>query len=273
MTDTPTLSARGLTLGFGGGPPVVDGLTLEVPQGRVTAIVGPNACGKSTLLRGLARLMKPDAGQVLLDGTDIHHRPTREVATRVGMLPQQPIAPDGVIVEDLVSRGRNPHQRWLRQWSAADRDAVAGALAATRTTDLATRRVDELSGGQRQRVWIAVALAQDTPLLLLDEPTTFLDLAYQLEILDLLEQLNAERGRTIVAVLHDLNLAARYAHHLVAMRSGAIVAQGAPADIITGELVQAVFGVACRVIPDPVTGTPVVHPVASSDRRETGSPG
>ena len=209
---------------------VVDDLSLSIPHEAVTVIVGANACGKSTLLRGLARLLSPRAGTVLLDGEDIHRMPTREVATRLGILPQQPIAPEGISVADLVSRGRNPHQRWFRQWSTTDEAAVAAALAATRLTDIADRSVDELSGGQRQRVWIALALAQGTDLMLLDEPTTFLDLAHQVEVLDLLAELNATEHRTIVAVLHDLNLACRYAHHLVAMKDGAIVCEGPPAD-------------------------------------------
>ena len=184
-------------------------------------IVGANACGKSTLLRGLARLLKPKGGSVLLDGEDIARLPTKQVAIRLGILPQQPIAPEGITVADLVARGRHPHQRWFRQFSIEDEAAVAAALDATEITDLADRSVDELSGGQRQRVWIALTLAQGTPLMLLDEPTTFLDLAHQVEVLDLLADLNEREGRTIVLVLHDLNLACRYAHHLVAMKDGA----------------------------------------------------
>ena len=223
------LEARDLSLGYNDRL-VVDGLSLTIPQGRVTVIVGANACGKSTLLRGLARLLKPRGGSVLLDGHDISRLPTREVATRLGILPQQPVAPEGITVADLVGRGRHPHQRFWRQFSADDERAVEAALDATATTDLADRPVDELSGGQRQRVWIALALAQGTPLLLLDEPTTFLDLAHQVEVLDLLADLNDREGRTVVIVLHDLNLACRYAHHMVAMRDGRIVAEGSPAD-------------------------------------------
>ncbi|MFF5077245.1 ABC transporter ATP-binding protein [Actinoplanes sp. NPDC000266] len=255
MTD---LRTAGLGLGYEGRP-VVTGLDLQVAPGRISAIVGPNACGKSTLLRGLARLLRPAAGTVLLDGADIHRLPTRDVAARIGVLPQQPVAPDGITVGDLVARGRHPHQRWLRQWSAQDEDAIAAALAATGVADLADRPVDELSGGQRQRVWIALVLAQETGLLLLDEPTTFLDLAHQLEVLDLLADLNAA-GRTVVAVLHDLNMACRYAHEIVAMRAGAVIAQGPPADIVDAPLVQKVFGVRARVITDPTTGTPLVLP-------------
>ena len=260
MNDRPSLRTVGVSLAYDQRL-VVEELSVAIPVGRITVIVGANACGKSTLLRGLARLLKPRAGTVLLDGEDIHRRPTREVATRLGILPQQPVAPDGITVADLVARGRHPHQRWLRQFSSDDELAVAGALEATGTSDLADRCVDELSGGQRQRVWIALALAQGTPLLLLDEPTTFLDLAHQVEVLDLLARLNAEEGRTIVAVLHDLNLACRYAHHLVAMRDGAIVAEGAPTAVITPELVRDVFALDAHVLPDPLTGTPLVLPV------------
>ncbi|ODU07288.1 MAG: ABC transporter [Pseudonocardia sp. SCN 72-86] len=252
------LEGRGLSLGYDDRL-VVDGLDVRIAEGRITAIVGPNACGKSTLLRGLARLLRPSAGTVLLDGADIHTLSTREVATRVGVLPQQPVAPDGITVEDLVSRGRHPHQRWLRQWSAADEQAVAGALDATGLTGLARRTVDELSGGQRQRVWIALVLAQDTDLLLLDEPTTFLDLAHQLEVLDLLVDLHAA-GRTVVAVLHDLNMACRYADEIIAMRDGEVVAQGPPGRVVDASLVETVFGVRARVVEDPTTGTPLVLP-------------
>jgi iron complex transport system ATP-binding protein len=245
---------------------VVDDLSLSIPSEAFTVIVGANACGKSTLLRGLARLLAPRAGTVLLDGQDIHRLPTREVATRLGILPQQPIAPEGISVADLVSRGRHPHQRWFRQWSTTDEEAVEAALAATQLTDIATRSVDELSGGQRQRVWIALALAQGTDLMLLDEPTTFLDLAHQVEVLDLLAELNAAEHRTIVAVLHDLNLACRYAHHLVAMKDGAIVCEGPPGEVITPATVGEVFGLACDVIADPMTGTPLVLPVPAHRR-------
>jgi iron complex transport system ATP-binding protein len=240
---------------------VVDDLSLALPTAAVTVIVGANACGKSTLLRALARLLVPQAGAVLLDGDEIRSLPTRTVAQRLGILPQQPIAPDGIVVADLVARGRHPHQRWFRQWSREDEDAVAHALAVTETADLADRSVDELSGGQRQRVWIAMALAQGTEILLLDEPTTFLDLAHQIEVLDLLDELNRS-GRTVVCVLHDLNLACRYAHHLVAMKDGAVVAEGPPAEVVTEALVADVFGLDCRVVPDPVAGTPLVIPIS-----------
>jgi iron complex transport system ATP-binding protein len=245
---------------------IVDGLTLQVPTGQITVIVGANACGKSTLLRGLARLMKPKGGVVLLDGEPIHRWSTREVATKLGILPQQPIAPDGLSVWDLVGRGRHPHQRWFRQWSAADEAAVAWALAQTDLTDLATRPVDELSGGQRQRAWIAMALAQGTPVLLLDEPTTFLDLAHQCEVMDLLQHLNETDGRTIVAVLHDLNQASRYADHLIAIKDGEVFATGTPDEVVTEPMVADVFGLAVRVVEDPVTGTPLVLPLGRGRR-------
>ncbi|WP_236123638.1 ABC transporter ATP-binding protein [Cellulomonas palmilytica] len=236
-------------------------MTLEVPAGRITTIVGANACGKSTLLRAMARLLKVKAGRVLLDGRPIDTIASREVATVLGLLPQTPVSPEGIAVADLVGRGRYPHQGWFRRWTAADDAAVEEALRATDILDLADRSVDELSGGQRQRVWIAMALAQQTDVLLLDEPTTFLDVAHQVEVLDLLTDLNRTRGTTIVMVLHDLNLAARYTDHLVALREGRLVAQGAPADVVTPALVEEVFGMAARVIPDPVSGTPLVVPV------------
>lgn len=262
-----SLAASDLTLGYDDRV-IVDGLSLTVPAEEITVIVGANACGKSTLLRGLARLLKPRGGTVLLDGDDIHRLPTRDVATRLGILPQQPIAPEGISVGDLVARGRHPHQRWFRQWSTTDEDAVATALAATELTDIADRSVDELSGGQRQRVWIALALAQGTGLMLLDEPTTFLDLAHQVEVLDLLADLNRTEQRTIVIVLHDLNLACRYAHHLVAMKDGAIVAEGRPGDVITVDTVRTVFGLESQVIADPLTGTPLVLPIPAHHRAD-----
>jgi iron-siderophore transport system ATP-binding protein len=266
MTDEVRLGARDLSLGYGA-TPIVDGLTVEVAPGAVTAIVGPNACGKSTLLRGLARLMSPAAGQVILDGSDISRLRTKDVAKRLGLLPQSSIAPEGITVADLVTRGRFPHQTMLRQFSRTDQQAVADAMAATGVTAIAGRPVDQLSGGQRQRVWIAMVLAQQTPLILLDEPTTFLDIAHQIELLDLFADLNAEQGCTIVAVLHDLNHACRFADQIIAMKAGAIVAQGNPADVITATLVEEVYGLRCQVIDDPETGTPLVIPRASSRLR------
>jgi iron complex transport system ATP-binding protein len=264
ITTEAPLRARDVTLAYDGHV-VVDALSVDIPAGGFTVVVGPNACGKSTLLRALARMLKPAAGSVLLDGSDIGALPTRAVARRLGLLPQTSIAPDGITVGDLVARGRHPYQRLLRQWSREDEAAVADAMCQTGVDDLADRLVDELSGGQRQRVWLAMALAQATPLLLLDEPTTFLDIAHQMEVLDLCAGLHAE-GRTLVAVLHDLNHACRYATHLVAMRDGAIVAQGAPADIVDAELVEAVFGLSCLVVPCPATGAPMVVPTARTAR-------
>ncbi|WP_167517560.1 ABC transporter ATP-binding protein [Micromonospora orduensis] len=253
------LSTRDLVAGYDERT-VLDGLDLDLPADAFTVIVGPNACGKSTLLRTMARLLTPRRGTVLLDGTAIRDLPTREVARRLGVLPQSPLVPEGVTVADLVGRGRQPYQRWWRQWSSEDGVAVEQAMTLADVADLADRPVDSLSGGQRQRVWIAMTLAQDTDALLLDEPTTFLDLAHQVEVLDLLHRLRVERGRTVVAVLHDLNQAARYADHLVAMRAGAVVAAGPPREILTADLVHDVFGLACVVVPCPVTGAPLVVP-------------
>ncbi|MCX5606507.1 ABC transporter ATP-binding protein [Streptomyces sp. NBC_00047] len=255
------LSAAGLTLAYEDRV-VVEDLDLAVPDGKVTVIVGPNACGKSTTLRALGRLLKPRSGAVLLDGAALSSLPTRQIAQTIGLLPQSPVAPEAITVADLVARGRQPHQHWWQQWSEADERAVVDAMARTSVSDLADRSVDALSGGQRQRVWIAMALAQDTDLLLLDEPTTFLDIAHQVEVLDLVRRLNRDRGRTVVAVLHDLNQAARYADHLVAMKAGRVVAEGPPSAVVTAELVREVFGLDSIVIPDPVTGSPLVVPGA-----------
>ncbi len=260
ISDGARLVAHELTLGYGE-TVIVDGLDLRIPNHRISVIVGANACGKSTLLRGLARLLRPLSGAVLLDGAAIHTLPTRQVARTLGLLPQNPIAPEGVTVADLVSRGRHPYHGPFRRWSSADEAAVAEALTLTDTLGLADRVVDELSGGQRQRVWIAMALAQGTDLLLLDEPTTYLDVAHQVEMLDLLADLNARRGTTIVMVLHDLNLSARYADHLVALQKGRVVAEGTPHQVVTEEVVRTVFGLDSRVIDDPVSHTPLVVPV------------
>ncbi|WP_372503286.1 ABC transporter ATP-binding protein [Streptomyces rhizoryzae] len=253
------LAARGLTLSYEERT-VVEDLDLDVPDGAVTVVVGPNACGKSTLLRALGRLLRPRRGAVLLNGTDLARIPTRRIAQALGLLPQTPVAPEAITVADLVARGRQPHQRWWQQWSEEDERAVAEAMARTDVAALADRAVDELSGGQRQRVWIAMALAQETDLLLLDEPTTYLDIAHQVEVLDLVRRLNRDRGRTVVAVLHDLNQAARYADHLVAMKAGRIVARGRPGEVVTAALVEEVFGLEAVVVPDPVTGSPLVVP-------------
>lgn len=259
MTLDHELRAERLTLGYAE-TDIISDLDVTVPPGRVTAIVGPNGCGKSTLLRGLARLLRPRGGAVLLDGSSVHEQRSLDVARVIGLLPQTPVAPDGITVADLVGRGRYPHQGWFRRWGAEDDRAVAAALEATATADLAERPLTSLSGGQRQRVWMAMALAQDTDLVLLDEPTTYLDINHQVELLDLLTDLNRDHGKTVVMVLHDLNLACRYADHLIAMKRGVIAAEGAPGDVITAESVTDVFGLACAVVPDPLTGTPMVVP-------------
>lgn len=260
MSVDHQLLAAGMDLGYGDRQVVTD-LNLTVPPGKLTVIVGANACGKSTVLRGLARLLDPSRGAVYLDGKPIHTMPTREVATILGVLPQSPIAPDAIVVADLVGRGRYPHQGWFRRWTLEDDAAVAEALRATDTLDLADRPVDELSGGQRQRVWIAMALAQQTDLLLLDEPTTFLDINHQVEVLDLLTDLVRLNGRTVVVVLHDLNLACRYADHIVAMKAGRLVAEGRPSAVMTEAIVAEVFGMASRVVIDPVSDTPMIIPI------------
>ncbi|MGW1886405.1 ABC transporter ATP-binding protein [Streptomyces sp. NPDC001970] len=252
---------------------IAEDLSVEIPDNSFTVIVGPNACGKSTLLRALSRMLRPSQGRVLLDGQTIHSMPAKKVAKTLGLLPQSSIAPDGITVGDLVARGRYPHQGLLRQWSREDERIVQESMAATGVGELADRYVDELSGGQRQRVWIAMALAQQTPLLLLDEPTTFLDIQHQLEILELCAELHETQGRTLVAVLHDLNQAARYATHLIAMRGGKIAAEGAPGDVVTAELVEQVFGVRSQVIDDPETGTPLVVPLARRRKAGTGASG
>ena len=264
------LTADSVTLGYDRRV-IAENLSVEIPDNSFTVIVGPNACGKSTLLRALARMLKPRAGTVLLDGHDIAKQPSKEVARRLGLLAQSATAPDGISVVDLVARGRHPHQSFLRQWSEDDEQAVQVAMAKTRVEDLADRPVDELSGGQRQRVWLAMVLAQDTPLLLLDEPTTFLDLQHQIEVLDLCAQLHAS-GRTLVAVLHDLNQACRYATHLIALRDGRVVARGAPEEVVDAELVEQVFGVRCRVIDDPETGTPLIIPTAPASQLPASRP-
>ncbi|MEU5320815.1 ABC transporter ATP-binding protein [Streptomyces sp. NPDC021056] len=259
VVGTSRLEARGVTVGYGDRT-VIDDLDVAIPSGLVTTIIGPNGCGKSTLLRTLSRLLKPAEGTVVLDGDDIARLRTRDVAKKLGLLPQAPVAPDGLTVADLVARGRHPHQSWLRQWSSDDADVVERALAMTGVADLADRPVDELSGGQRQRVWISMTLAQGTDLLLLDEPTTYLDLAHAIDVLDLVNDLHTS-GCTVVMVLHDLNLAARYSDNLIVMREGAILAQGHPRDVITAELLHEAFGLRARVIDDPVGDRPVIVPI------------
>ncbi|WP_130798105.1 ABC transporter ATP-binding protein [Streptomyces otsuchiensis] len=260
MTTTPSLAAEGLSLGYGDRT-VVSDLDLAVPPGAITVIVGANACGKSTLLRAMSRLLSPRTGRVLLDGREVHRMPAKELARVLGLLPQSPIAPEGITVADLVGRGRHPHQGVFSRWNERDDAAVAQALEATQTTALADRPVDELSGGQRQRVWIAMSLAQQTEVLLLDEPTTFLDPSHQIEVLDLLTDLNQNRGTTIVMVLHDLNLAARYADRLIALADGRLHAAGEPSEVLTEENVRAVFGLDSRVITDPTSGRPLMLPI------------
>lgn len=265
MSQNHQLSATDVKLGYGERT-IVEKLSITVPPGKFTVIVGANACGKSTLLRGLARLMAPASGAVYLDGRAIHQLSTREVATVLGVLPQTPVAPDGITVADLVGRGRYPHQGWFRKWTSTDDAAVASALQSTDTLDLAQRAVDELSGGQRQRVWIAMVLAQRTDILLLDEPTTFLDINHQVEVLDLLTDLVRTQGRTVVAVLHDLNLACRYADHIVAMQGGRIVVEGVPGEVMTPAAVKTVFGIDSEVVVDPVSQSPMIVPIGRHHR-------
>ncbi|MFJ8698812.1 ABC transporter ATP-binding protein [Streptomyces ardesiacus] len=264
------LAARGVSVGYGTRS-VIDGLDVAIPPGVITTIIGPNGCGKSTLLRTLSRLLRPTGGTVVLDGEDIAALRTRDVAKKLGLLPQAPVAPEGLMVSDLVARGRHPHQSWLRQWSSDDADVVRRALAMTGVADLADRPVDSLSGGQRQRVWISMTLAQGTDLLLLDEPTTYLDLAHAVDVLDLVDDLH-ESGRTVVMVLHDLNLATRYSDNLVVMREGAVLAQGHPRDVITADLLHEAFGLRAKVIDDPVGDRPLIVPIGRThvelDRRE-----
>lgn len=270
MIASHDLRTEGLVAGYGNRT-IVDDVDLTVPTGAVSVIVGANACGKSTLLKTIARLLTPTAGSVLLDGARVDRLPSKELARALGLLPQQPIAPEGIVVAELVGRGRHPHQKLFRSWTNEDDRAVAEALAATGITDLADRAIDELSGGQRQRVWIAMALAQETDILLLDEPTTFLDVAHQIEVLDLLTDLNRRRGTTIVMVLHDINLAARYADHLFALREGRLVAAGRPADIVTSELIADVFALDALVVEDPVSGAPMMLPRGRHHTRPAAS--
>ncbi|MCM3260577.1 ABC transporter ATP-binding protein [Paenibacillus lautus] len=261
-----TLEAKGLGLSYGGDF-IFENLDLTVPIGKITVFIGSNGCGKSTLLRSMARLLKPQRGSVVLNGADIASLSTKDVARKLAILPQGPTAPEGLTVMQLVKQGRYPYQSWLRQWSREDEEAVTAALESTGLTELADRTVDSLSGGQRQRAWIAMTLAQETPLILLDEPTTYLDLTHQIEVLDLLYDLNAKEQRTIVMVLHDINLACRYADHIVAIRDGSIKAEGKPGDIINSDLMQNVFQLPCEIIPDPLYGTPMCVPRGKGKRR------
>lgn len=265
------LAVTDLTLNYGG-PDIVKRLSLELPAGKISVIVGANGCGKSTLLRGLSRLLKPAGGRVTLDGEEVHRMAPKALARRIALLPQSPITPEALTVRELVSHGRAPYRSALRREGAQDRAAIERALAATQLQGLAERVVADLSGGQRQRAWIAMALAQETDVLLLDEPTTFLDLAHQVDVLQTVWELNARRGTTVIMVLHDLNLAARFSHHLVALRQGELVAQGTPEEVVTTQTVSTVFGLDTVVIPDPVAGTPMVVPLAGATLPPTALP-
>lgn len=265
LSSEPALAARKLSLAYERSL-IIDDLNLAIPAGKITVLVGPNGCGKSTLLKGLARLLKPQSGMVYLDGVAIAKRPTKEIAKRLGMLPQSPVAPEGLTVRELVAQGRYPHQSWLQQWSREDEQFVEQALTITEIAELGDRPLDSLSGGQRQRAWIAMALAQNTEILLLDEPTTFLDLAHQIEVLDLLYDLNQTQGRTIVMVLHDLNQACRYADELIVMRHGRIYTQGTPNVVMTQTMVLEVFGIESQIMSDPMTKTPMCVPASRRSR-------
>lgn len=262
-TDGPVpvnkIQTEDLTLGYDE-TAVIRELDVEVPEGKITSVVGPNGCGKSTLLRSLARLLKPRGGAVYLDGAAISKLPTGEVARKLGILPQNPNAPEGLTVRELAAQGRYPHQRWFRQWSKDDEQAIERALEITGVLELADRPLDTLSGGQRQRAWISMALAQETETLLLDEPTTFLDMEHQLEVLQLLDRLNREEGRTILMVLHDLNNASRYSHHMIALSEGRMFASGTPRQVVTAEVLREVFHVEADIVPDPRTSVPLCIP-------------
>lgn len=253
------LEAQNLHVSYGENL-ILEDLNLQISKGKITVLVGANGCGKSTLLRTFARLQKAKSGEIFLDDNKLDAISTKEVAKRLAILPQGPVAPEGLTVQQLIKQGRYPHQSWLKQWSTEDEKIVNNALAVTQMTEFADRPVDALSGGQRQRVWIAMTLAQKTDLILLDEPTTYLDMAHQVEILDLLFDLNDKEGRTVVMVLHDLNLACRYAHHIVAVRNKQVYAQGKPEEVVTAEMVQAVFRMDCTIIKDPLFGTPLCVP-------------
>lgn len=260
MKPTHTFQTNNIQAGYDQ-KTILENINLSIPSNKISIIIGANGSGKSTLLKTLARLIKPTAGQVLLDGKSIYKKPSKELARTLGLLPQSPIVPEGITVADLVGRGRFPHQTFLKGWSKKDYEAVAEALEMMNIAEFADRSIDELSGGQRQRVWIAMALAQQTDILLLDEPTTYLDITYQVEILDLLMDLNKKFGTTIVMVLHDINLSARYADYLFAMKDGSLMAEGAPNDIISSELIKDTFNLDCQVMNDPVSNTPLIVPI------------
>lgn len=259
------IDSQNLTLSYGEDI-IINNLSLSIPKGKVTVLVGGNGCGKSTLLRSFCRLLKPTQGQIRLNGQDIHTQPSKSVAKQLAILPQGPMAPEGLTIKQLVKQGRYPHQSWLQQWSEQDEKNVSQALKATDLTHLADRELNALSGGQRQRAWIAMTLAQGTDTIFLDEPTTYLDMTHQIEILDLLFEMNETSQTTIVMVLHDLNLACRYAHHLIAVKDKGIFIQGAPNDVMTKEMVKAVFDMNCQIIPDPLFGTPLCIPHGRGNR-------
>ena len=263
------ISTKSLTLGYGEDS-VIKELDLAIPKGKITVFIGSNGCGISTLLRSLARLLKPRKGSIVLDGSDIARTPTKKIARKLAILPQSPVAPEGLTVLQLVKQGRYPYQNWLQQWSEKDEKAINYALDVTGMAELADRKVDSLSGGQRQRAWIAMTLAQDTDIILLDEPTTYLDMTHQIDILDLLYDLNQTEQRTIVMVLHDLNLACRYADHIVAINDKKIYKQGDPDDIITPDLVHTVFGLQCQITCDPICGSPLCIPFSKGRHLKGG---
>jgi len=255
---TKTLETKSLTLNYGDAN-IIENLNLSIPMNEITVLIGANGCGKSTLLRSIARLLKPKQGTVLLDGQDVFKLSTKQVAKKLAILPQSPVAPEGLTVLQLVKQGRYPHQSWRKQWTEEDEEIVLNALQATGVDQLRDKPVDELSGGQRQRAWIAMTLAQDTDIILLDEPTTYLDLTHQIEILDLLFELN-KQNRTIVMVLHDINLACRYADHIITVRDRGVYQQGKPEEIMTTALVKHVFDLECQMTHDPIYGTPLCIP-------------
>ena len=259
------LEATGLKVGYGT-KTIISSLDVAIPDKKVTTIIGPNGCGKSTLLRAMSHLLPLQAGSVHLDGRDVHAMRRRDLARLLGMLPQSPIAPEGLLVSDLVARGRHPHQAWFRQWSSDDEEHVYEALRLTHVEDLADRTIDSLSGGQRQRVWISMVLAQNTDILFLDEPTTYLDLSHSIEVLELVHGLSRDHNRTVVMVLHDLNLALRYSDNLVVMRDGALIASGAPSEVISAELLEKVFNLHAVVVEDPITSGPMIVPLRNADK-------
>ena len=271
MKPTHTFQAESLIAGYDK-KTILHDVSIAIPSGKISIIIGANGCGKSTLLKTMARLIKPISGEINLDGKPIHKIPPKQLARVLGLLPQSPIVPEGITVADLVGRGRFPHQTFLKGWSKQDYEAVAEAMEIMNITEFADRNIDELSGGQRQRVWIAMALAQQTDILFLDEPTTYLDITYQVEILDLLTDLNRKYGTTIVMVLHDINLSARYADHIFALHKGKLVAEGAPSEVITSSLIKDIFNLECKVIEDPVSDSPSVIPIGRHHNKAVNAP-